>query len=83
MKTLQDFAQQILGLRRESQLARRFELRRGRFQREIAPSLQFSDARRIGIESDGAVFLAEFDRQRQPDVPKANDGNLVLAPILA
>ena len=49
------------------------------FQRRVDPLAQGVDPATVDVEPDDFANFAEFDRQRQSDIAKPNDGNGGLA----
>ena len=52
-----------------------------RLERRVLSALEFRDARRIDVEPDGRVTLAELDGQRQPDIAEADDPDSKLVQV--
>ncbi len=55
------------------------ELRRLHFQRAVLALLQLGDAGRLDVEADRVEGLAEFHRQRQPDIAETDHAKLAFA----
>src|SRR5690606_25875592 len=63
---------EILLVRRKRQALRSRNLFGLGLERRITTLLELGDARRLDVEADRRITLAELDRERQPDVTQAD-----------
>ena len=55
------------------------KFRASHLERFILAAGELRDAVRLDVEANGGEMLAEFDRQREPDIAESNDADAAIA----